>query len=107
MRRQCFALLQITLQQFGAASGPKGFAVDLRHKLGLLVLEEESEADGLIRIAMDQERRTAQRLEGQIKTARERAPKKPRIPKVKKVKAPKGAQPRKRKVKNNLNPEDP
>lgn len=79
--------------------------MELRQKLGLLVLENESEAAGLVRITLDQERRTAQRLEGQIKTAKERAPKRPRIPKMKvpRIKKPKAtAKPRKRKVKHEM-----
>ena len=63
--------------------------MDLRQKLGLLVLEHEPETDGLIRITQDQAQRTAQRLEGQIKTAKERAPKKPRVKKEPKMKIPK------------------
>ena len=70
-------------------------SADLRHKLGLLVLEEESEADGLVRITLDQERRTQQRVEGRIKTAKARAPKKPRMPKVKVPKVPKPKVPKK------------
>ena len=75
--------------------------MDLRHKLGLLVLENESEADGLIRITLDQEQRTRQRLEGQIKTAKERAPKKVRVAKVKVSKVPKVPKPRKPRVKKS------
>lgn len=76
--------------------------MDLRHKLGLLVLEDESEAAGLVRITLDQEQRTRQRLEGQIKTAKERAPKKSRVkrePKVKVPKVPKIPKPRKPRTK--------
>lgn len=73
--------------------------MDLRQKLNLLMLEHESEADGLVRITLDQERRTQQRIEGQVKTARERAPKKPRVPKVKAPKVPKIPKPRKPKTK--------
>jgi len=79
--------------------------MDIRHHLGLLALEKESEADGLIRIAADQARRTAQRLEGQIKTAKERAPKKPRVkkePKLPKVKVVKPRKPRKHKAKHEM-----
>ena len=87
------------------AAGPKGFAVDIRQRLGLLVLEHEHATDGLVRITTDQARRTAQRLEGQIKTAKERAPKKPRVkkePKPPKVKVAKPRKPRKPKVKHEM-----
>jgi len=74
--------------------------MDIRHHLGLLALEKENEASGLIRIIADQARRTAQRLEGQIKTAKERAPKKPKVkkkPKLPKVKVAKPRKPRAKK----------
>jgi hypothetical protein len=71
--------------------------MDIRRRLGLLVLENESEADGLVRITADQARRTAQRLEGQIKTAKERAPKKPKVKKEPKAKVAKPRKPRARK----------
>jgi hypothetical protein len=89
MCRQSFALLRVTVKPVTVGAGPKGYAVDIRQRLGLLILEMESEAAGLIRITEDQARRTAQRLEGQIKTANERAPKKPKVAKVKVPKPPK------------------
>ena len=39
--------------------------MDIRHRLGLLTLENDNEAAGLVRITADQARRTAQRLAGQ------------------------------------------
>ena len=79
--------------------------MDIRRRLGLLMLENESEADGLVRITADQARRTAQRLEGQIKTAKERAPKKSKVkkePKPPKAKVIKPRKPRKKKVKHEM-----
>lgn len=70
--------------------------MELRAKLKLLIIENETEADGLVRITLDQQHRTAQRLEGQIKTAKARKPKVPRVPKVK---VPKVKVPRVKKVK--------
>jgi len=74
----------------------------VRERLGLLVLELESPSDGLRRIMADQERRTAMRKEGQIKTAKAKKipklkkPKQPKPPKVPKATKPK----RKRKTKD-------
>lgn len=60
--------------------------MDLRHKLGLLVLEEEPETKGLLRIAFDQARRTEARQEAQRRMSKVKIPKLPKPKKPKEVK---------------------
>lgn len=85
---------------------------NIRKRLGLLVLEDESDEAGLVRIAADQEWRSTQRLLGQIKTAKARKSKpklanltpilkEPKVAKPPKVpRIPKPRKPRVKKVKH-------
>ena len=60
--------------------------MDLRKKLGLLVLEDEKESVGLMRIALDQARRTEVRQASQRKFSKPKKEPKPPKPKKEKVK---------------------
>jgi hypothetical protein len=70
--------------------------MDLRKKLGLLILENEKESVGLMRIALDQARRTEVRQASQRKFSKpKKEPKPPKPKKEKKQRKPRNAKKKK------------
>lgn len=68
--------------------------MDLREKLGLLIIENEKPSAGVMRIAIDQARRTEVRQEAQRRLAKPKKVKVPREPKPKKERKPRTPRPK-------------